>query len=110
LSRTRVSRASRKLQLKRGDTYYARLGRREDKVLGAKVDAKKGWVSQPREVHNGKTPIPDVKLPVRPGRVEKFLEQKPDSPSGRVAAARALKKYQGLGKTRIVYYRRDPPK
>ena len=54
--------------------------------------------------------IPDVKLPVRPGKVEKFLEQKPDSPSGRKAGAQALEKYKDLGKTRVVYYRRAPPK
>ena len=96
--------------LKRGDTYYARLGRREDKVLGEKVNAKPGWKFQPRERRDGKLLIPDVKLPVRTGRVPKYLEQKPDSPSGRRAGADALEKYKDLGKTRIIYYRRGPPK
>lgn len=96
--------------LKKGDTYYARYGRRQDKVLAEKLEAKEGGQSQPREVRNGKTLIPDAKLPVRPGKIEKFLEQKPDSPSGRRAAAQALEKYKDLGKVRIIYYRRDPPK
>lgn len=61
-------------------------------------------------VRGGKLLRPDAKLPVRPNKVENYLEQKPDSPTERRAGAQALEKYKDLGKVRIVYYRRNPPK
>jgi hypothetical protein len=95
--------------LQRGDTYYARYGRQQDKAFREQVKAKPGWTSQPREVDEGELRIPDAQAPVRPDRVAKFLELKPDTPSGRRAGQEALRKYKNLGKTRVVYYR-PPPK
>ena len=94
--------------LKSGDTYYTRFGRREDMAFRAKVDAKPGWKAQPRVKTEGGLRIPDAKAPVRSSGTARFLELKPDTPSGRRAGEKALEKYKDLGKTRIVYYR--PPR
>jgi len=95
--------------LKKGDTYYARNGRREDMAFRAKVKAKPGWTPQPRVNTDAGLRIPDAQAPVRAGGRPKFLELKPDTPSGRRAGEKALEKYKDIGKTRIVYYR-PPPK
>jgi len=94
--------------LKKGDTYFARNGRREDMAFRAKVDAKPGWKSQPRVKTEEGLRIPDARAPVRTGKSVKYVELKPDTPSGRRAGEKALEKYRDLGKTRVVYYR--PPK
>ena len=95
--------------LNRGDTYYARYGRQQDRALRDKVDAKEGWKSQPRVKGPEGLRIPDARAPARSSPRAKFLELKPDTPSGRRAGQKALEKYKDLGKTRIVYYR-PPPK
>ncbi|WP_296596181.1 hypothetical protein [Phenylobacterium sp.] len=94
--------------LKKGDTYYARNGRREDMAFREKVRAKPGWEAQPRVRVDGRLKIPDAKAPVRSTGQQRFLELKPDTPPGRRAGEKALEKYKDLGKTRVVYYR--PPK
>lgn len=94
--------------LKKGDTYYARNGRREDMAFRAKVEAKPGWKSQPRVKTEEGLRIPDARAPVRTGKSVKYVELKPDTPSGRRAGEKAIEKYKDLGKTRVVYYR--PPK
>lgn len=92
--------------LKNGDTHFARYGRRKDMAFREKVSAKSGWTPQPRVYDQGRLKIPDAQAPVRPDRKPKFLELKPDTPSGRRAGKAALEKYKNLGITRIVYYRR----
>lgn len=93
--------------LKSGDTYFARFGRREDAAFRAKVDAKPQWKAQPRVMTDKGLKIPDAQAPVRSNGTKRFLELKPDTPSGRRAGEKALEKYQDLGKIRIVHYR--PP-
>jgi len=90
-----------------GETLQARAGRRAHRELDTRVDLKPDWTSNPRlTTAKGETRIPDVGLPKRPGRVDKFLELKPNTPSGKRAATQAVKKYNEFGKTRPIYY--DP--
>lgn len=76
-----------------------------------RVAKKPGWKPEPTlRLDDGRILRPDVRTPphVRtPGeKPTPFqMELKPNTPSGRAAAARAVKKYEPTGvKTRPIYY------
>lgn len=99
--------------LRVGDNWATRAGRRAHAALKARVAQKPGWRPEPDVLtKDGRIVRPDVQTPPRvrrPGRdAEPFqMELKPNTPSGRRAAARAVKKYEGTGfKTRPIFY--DP--
>lgn len=99
--------------LRVGDNWATRAGRRAHAALRERVAQKPGWESEPTvPLKDGRVVRPDVRTPPRvraPGREpEPFqIELKPNTPSGRRAAARAMKKYEGTDvKTRPIFY--DP--
>lgn len=71
---------------------------------------KPGWDYEPDIPRPGQRPLkPDVGAPQRnPAKpeVRRHLEQKPDTPTGRAAAARAVKRYNRASgqKVRAIYY------
>lgn len=97
--------------LRVGDNWATRAGRRAHQALKARVDGKPGWDGE-QSVQAGDRPLrPDVRAPARnPAKSEtRFqMELKPDTPSGRRAAARAVERYtrETTNKTRAIYY--DP--
>lgn len=95
--------------LERGETYYTRYGKRQHDLFREKVDAKPGWQSDPRVQTEGGLRIPDAQAPVRASDRPKFVDLKPDTPSGRYRGQKTIKNYADAGKTRIVYYP-PPPK
>lgn len=97
--------------LRVGDNSATRAGRRAHKQLEDRLVPKNGWDYEPSKQVNGRLMKPDVGTPPRnPADTDKryYLELKPNTPSGRRAAARAVRRYQeGLGqKVRAIYY--DP--
>lgn len=99
--------------LRVGDNWATRAGRRAHAALRERVAQKPGWESEPTvPLKDGRILRPDVRTPSRvrsPGKeAEPFqMELKPNTPSGRAAAARAVKKYEATGvKTRPIFY--DP--
>ena len=99
--------------LRVGDNWATRAGRRAHDALKERVAQKPGWESEPRvPLRDGRILRPDVRTPPRiraPGEDPKpfQMELKPNTPSGRQAAARAVKKYKDTGaKTRPIFY--DP--
>lgn len=99
--------------LRVGDNWATRAGRRAHAALRQRVAQKPGWEPEPTvPLRDGRILRPDVRTPSRvrvPGRKpEPFqMELKPNTPSGRAAAARAVKKYEATGvKTRPIFY--DP--
>ncbi len=99
--------------LRVGDNWATRAGRRAHEALKRRVAQKPGWEPEPKvRTDNGRILRPDVRTPPRvrkPGKdPEPYqMELKPDTPSGRAAAARALEKYKATNKkTRPIYY--DP--
>lgn len=99
--------------LRVGDNWATRAGRRAHAALRERVAQKPGWDPEPTvKLKDGRILRPDVRTPSRvrtPGKEpEPFLmELKPNTPSGRAAAARAVKKYEAIGvKTRPIFY--DP--
>ena len=75
------------------------------KELAERVAQKPGWRSEPRLVGaDGKIYKPDVVTPN--GRI---LELKPNTPSGRAAGARQIRKYEEQLEMpgRVIYY--NPP-
>ena len=101
--------------LRVGDNWATRAGRRAHDALDAVVATKPRWRSQPSvKLEDGRILRPDVRTPPRvrtQGKEpEPFqMELKPNTPSGRAAGARALKKYAPTNvKTRVIYY--DPKK
>ena len=99
--------------LRVGDNWATRAGRRAHEALKQRVAQKPGWDPEPRvPTADGRVLRPDVRTPPRvrkPGKdPEPYqMELKPNTPSGRAAAARALEKYKATGKkTRPIYY--DP--
>jgi RHS repeat-associated protein len=78
-------------------------GRNEHAKFRAKVQAKKGWKSEPRLIDpkTGKTVIPDAVTPSG-----KPVELKPDTPSGVKRGNSQMKKYErATGKSgRVVYH------
>jgi len=97
-----------------GDNWATRKGRAAHAEFKAKVKSKDGWDPDPPLKRTGQHPLrPDAGTPPRnPEDPDEryYLELKPNTPSGRAAAARAVKRYQGLtkNKVRAVFY--DPKK
>lgn len=90
-----------------GDHWGTRKGRRAHAAHDERVKQKPGWKAQPQ--YPGIRP--DTGTPVRnPAAPQKryLLELKPDTPSGRRAGARQVKRYteQTGNKARVIYY--DP--
>ena len=99
--------------LRVGDNYATRAGRRAHDALGQRIAQKPNWgYNQGVPTKDGRTVRPDVRTPLRvrkPGAdPDRFqMELKPNTSSGRAAAARALRKYEATGKkTRAIFY--DP--
>ena len=98
--------------LRVGDNWATRAGRRAHAALDAKAEQKPGWAAQPRILRSGQSPLkPDAGGPQRnPLEPKKriYLELKPNTPSGRAAAARAVKRYQDATKQKVraIFY--DP--
>lgn len=99
--------------LRVGDNWATRAGRRAHAALRDRVAQKPGWKSEPTvSLDDGRILRPDVRTPWRVrkagGKPEPFqMELKPNTPSGRAAAGRAVKKYEPAGvKTRAIFY--DP--
>lgn len=82
--------------LRVGDNWATRAGRRAHAALGERVAQKPGWDSEPTvKLDGGRILKPDVRTPPRvrtPGEPPKpfQMELKPNTPSGRRAAAGAV--------------------
>lgn len=97
--------------LRVGHNWATRAGQRADKFYKDLARAKEGWAPEPRVPGpNGTILKPDVGAPRRTPdpAVRKYIEVKPDTPSGRAAAARQVRKYkEATGqKVRALFY--DP--
>lgn len=97
--------------LRVGDNWATRAGRAADKFYKDMARAKPGWKPEPRIVGpDGKLLKPDLGTPPRTPdpAVRKYVEVKPNTPSGRAAAARQVKKYEEATrqKVRALFY--DP--
>jgi len=98
--------------LRVGDNWATRAGRRAHAWLEQRAVAKPGWDYEPDVPRPGARPLkPDLRTPPRgPADVPKryYLELKPNTPTGRAAAARAVKKYLDATQrpVRPIYY--DP--
>ena len=96
--------------LRVGDNWATRAGRRAHAALKERLAQKPGWKYEPRIEESGDPPLkPDVGAPQRnplDPRSRKLMELKPDTPSGRAAAARAVKRYlDATGRTvRPIFY------
>lgn len=86
--------------LRVGDNWATRAGRRAHAALKERLAQKEGWEYEPKLARPGQRPLkPDLGTPKRDPQLpdkRMYGELKPDSPSGRAAGARALKKYQAL--------------
>lgn len=100
--------------LRVGDNWATRAGRRAHAALKEWVAQKPGWQSEPSVRVEGRVLKPDVRTPSRirssgeqPTPFQ--MELKPNTPTGRKAAARAIKKYEATEvKTRPIYYDQKP--
>lgn len=99
--------------LRVGDNWATRAGRRAHAALKERVAQKPGWDPEPHvKLPDGRIVKPDVRTPPRVRKAGKNpkpfqMELKPNTPSGRRAAERAVKKYEPTSvKTRPIYY--DP--
>jgi hypothetical protein len=96
--------------LRVGDNWATRAGRRAHAALRERLDSKDGWDYEPKLTRPGQRPLrPDAGTPARnPAKPEsrKYLELKPNTPDGRTAAARAVKRYKAVteDKVRPIYY------
>jgi hypothetical protein len=94
--------------LRVGDNWATRAGRRAHDTYRDMAKAK-GW--EVEQTLEGSRLRPDIKPPQRvtgqaqPPKI-KYIEIKPNTPSGRAAAARQVKQYQAQGgvKVRTLYY------
>lgn len=96
--------------LRVGDNWATRAGRRAHQALRERLEQKSGWDYEPK-LENGGGLRPDVGAPARnplEPDTRRLMELKPNTPSGRRAAAKATKRYfdQTGNKTRAIYY--DP--
>jgi hypothetical protein len=115
IERASLDFVEREPYLRVGDNWATRIGRRAHAALKQQVESKEGWEPEPKLNRPGKAPLrPDAGTPKRnpahptnPGK-RYYLELKPNTPSGRAAAARAVKRYKTVteDKVRPVYY--DP--
>jgi hypothetical protein len=98
--------------LRVGDNWATRIGRLAHKDIELRAAAKPGWDYEPRVPNPAGRPLkPDLGTPQRnPGDPAQryYLELKPDTLSGRRAAAKAVRTYQDVTgkKARAIYY--DP--
>lgn len=97
--------------LRVGDNWATRAGRRAHDALEDRLASKPGWEYEPMLTgESGRMLKPDVGAPARNPLSNRrhLMELKPNTPSGRAAAARAAKKYETEtgNKTRPIYY--DP--
>lgn len=99
--------------LRVGDNWATRAGRRAHAALRERVAQKPGWKPEPAvRLQDGRILRPDVRTPARVRTAGKEpepfqMELKPNTPSGRAAATRAVRKYEPTGlKTRPIFY--DP--
>jgi len=97
--------------LRGGDNWATRAGRRAHQALKARVDQKPGWGAEQGVKGGDRLLRPDVRAPARDpaNPATRFqMELKPNTPSGRRAAARAVEQYtrETGNKTRGIYY--DP--
>jgi hypothetical protein len=90
--------------LRVGDNWQTRGGMRAHRAFSASVDAKPNWRSNPTITSKSG----EVMRPDAVAREKYYLELKPNTPSGRSAGARQIKRYAegGKRKARVVYY--DP--
>jgi hypothetical protein len=98
--------------LRVGDNWATRAGRRAHAALETRLDGKDGWDYEPKVNRPGKRPLrPDggtpPRNPVDPDE-RNYVELKPNTKSGRAAAARSVKRYQKETgrKVRAIFY--DP--
>jgi hypothetical protein len=97
--------------LRVGDNWATRAGRRAHAALKERLAQKPGWRYEPRIEEPGNPPLkPDVGAPQRnplDPRSRNLMELKPDTPTGRAAAARAVKRYlDATGRTvRPIFYK-----
>ena len=96
-----------------GDNWATRAGRRAHQQLKERLESKGGgWEYEPKVPRVGQKPLkPDGGTPQRnpADPTERFyLELKPNTPTGRAAGARAVKRYRDASeqKARTIYY--DP--
>jgi hypothetical protein len=96
--------------LRVGDNWATRAGRRAHAALKERLAQKPGWEYEPKLPREGQRPLkPDMGTPPRdpidPTK-RKYIELKPDSPSGRAAGARALERYRDVTKdpVRLLFY------
>lgn len=95
-----------------GDNWATRAGRRAHQALRERLDQKPGWEYEPRIKRPGERPLkPDGGTPPRnPLKPEErnYVELKPNTPSGRTAAERAVKRYLEASDRRVrkIFY--DP--
>ncbi len=101
--------------LRVGDNWATRAGRRAHAALRERVAQKPGWDPEPTvPVAGGRILKPDVRTPARVRTLGKEpepfqMELKSNTPSGRAAAARAVKNYEATGvKTRPIFYNPKP--
>ena len=101
--------------LRVGDNWATRAGRRAHAALKERVAQKPGWDPEPTvRLDNGRILRPDVRTPPRvrtPGEPPKpfQMELKPNTPSGRAAAIRSVRKYEATNvKTRPIFYDAKP--
>ena len=94
-----------------GDNWATRAGRRAHAALKERLAQKPGWEYEPKLPREGQRPLkPDMGTPKRnpidPDR-RKYIELKPDSPSGRAAGARALERYRDATQdpVRLLFYK-----
>ncbi len=99
-----------------GDTWATQAGRRAHAAFREQVMRKAGWDSEPTiTLSDGRVIRPDLRTPERlrgsnPNPKPYLMELKPDTPSGRRAAAAAVRKYEELTglKTRPLLYNQKP--
>lgn len=96
--------------LRVGDNWATRAGRRAHAALKERLAQKPGWDYEPKLPRSGQPPLkPDMgtppRDPLRPAK-RKYVELKPDSPSGRAAGARAVDRYREVTKdpVRLLFY------
>ena len=90
-----------------GDTISAQIGRAMHADLKALVDSKPGWESNPKVLgKEGNKLYPDVRTPGN-----RYLEYKPDTPSGRAAGERQAGVYRAATErpVRVIRYKPKPP-
>jgi len=98
--------------LRVGDNWSTRAGRRAHAALKERLAQKPGWKYEPRIPRPGEPPLkPDAGTPPRnpldPGE-RNYVELKPNTPSGRAAAERAVKRYIQASKRRVRKMFYDP--